>query len=188
MPPISIMQIKEIVNAGLNAPLEAALMLERKAFQLQFATRDQKEGMRAFIEKENRNLRDSDGWRLILPEQISWPLYSAPAPWGAALRGYLHGRPHYVAVDARGGAVTEAIAAIDRGLEGLVSKGRMTADDKRGVLRMQPIKLPRRGQQHPDIAIEAIVEDLDTERRLSAHWKSVWRRMRCLLPTRPPFP
>ena len=51
MSPISIMQIKEIVNAGLNAPLETALMLERKAFQLQFATSDQKEGMRAFMEK-----------------------------------------------------------------------------------------------------------------------------------------
>jgi len=51
MPPISIMQIKEIVNAGVNAPLDTALMLERKAFQLQFATRDQKEGMRAFMEK-----------------------------------------------------------------------------------------------------------------------------------------
>jgi enoyl-CoA hydratase len=51
MPPISIQQIKEIVNAGLNAPLETALMLERKALQLQFATRDQKEGMKAFLEK-----------------------------------------------------------------------------------------------------------------------------------------
>lgn len=51
MPPISIAQIKEIVNAGLNAPLETALMLERKALQLQFATRDQKEGMKAFLEK-----------------------------------------------------------------------------------------------------------------------------------------
>ncbi len=51
MPPIVVMQIKEIVNAGLNAPLETALMLERKAFQLQFATSDQKEGMGAFLEK-----------------------------------------------------------------------------------------------------------------------------------------
>ena len=51
MPPISILQIKEIVNAGVNAPLDTALMLERKAFQLQFATRDQKEGMRAFMAK-----------------------------------------------------------------------------------------------------------------------------------------
>jgi enoyl-CoA hydratase len=51
LPPISIMQIKEIVNAGLNASLDTALMLERKAFQLQFATSDQKEGMRAFMEK-----------------------------------------------------------------------------------------------------------------------------------------
>ena len=51
MSPISVMQIKEIVNAGLNAPLDTAMMLERKAFQLQFATRDQKEGMQAFMEK-----------------------------------------------------------------------------------------------------------------------------------------
>lgn len=55
MPPISILQIKEIVNAGLNAPLDTALMLERKAFQLQFATRDQKEGMQAFLEKRKPN-------------------------------------------------------------------------------------------------------------------------------------
>lgn len=51
MPAVSVLQIKEIVNAGLNAPLDTALMLERKAFQLQFATRDQKEGMKAFLEK-----------------------------------------------------------------------------------------------------------------------------------------
>jgi enoyl-CoA hydratase len=51
MPAIAVTQIKEIINAGLNAPLDTALMLERKAFQLQFATLDQKEGMRAFMEK-----------------------------------------------------------------------------------------------------------------------------------------
>ncbi len=55
MPPVSVRQIKEIVHAGLNAPLETALMLERKALQLQFATRDQKEGMRAFLEKRKPN-------------------------------------------------------------------------------------------------------------------------------------
>jgi len=51
MPPIAVAQIKEIVTAGLHAPLETALMLERKAFQLLFATSDQKEGMKAFLEK-----------------------------------------------------------------------------------------------------------------------------------------
>lgn len=51
MAPIAVQQIKEIVNAGLNAPLETALALERKALQLLFATHDQKEGMRAFLEK-----------------------------------------------------------------------------------------------------------------------------------------
>lgn len=51
MPPLAAMQIKEVVLAGVDASLEAALMLERKANQLLFATRDQKEGMQAFIEK-----------------------------------------------------------------------------------------------------------------------------------------
>lgn len=51
MPPLAVMQIKEVVRAGQDVPLETALMLERKAFQLLFDTQDQKEGMRAFIEK-----------------------------------------------------------------------------------------------------------------------------------------
>ena len=51
MPPLAVIQIKEAVLAGQDASLETAMMLERKAFQLLFATSDQKEGMRAFLEK-----------------------------------------------------------------------------------------------------------------------------------------
>lgn len=51
MPPLAAMQIKEVVLAGMDASLDTALMLERKANQLLFATRDQKEGMQAFVEK-----------------------------------------------------------------------------------------------------------------------------------------
>jgi enoyl-CoA hydratase/carnithine racemase len=51
LPPLAITQIKEVVLAGQDISLDAALMLERKAFQLLFASTDQKEGMRAFIEK-----------------------------------------------------------------------------------------------------------------------------------------
>lgn len=51
MPPLATMQIKEVVLAGMDASLDTALMLERKANQLLFATRDQKEGMQAFVEK-----------------------------------------------------------------------------------------------------------------------------------------
>ena len=51
MPPLAVQQIKEVVLAGMDASLEAALMLERKANQLLFATRDQKEGMQAFLDK-----------------------------------------------------------------------------------------------------------------------------------------
>lgn len=51
MPPIAILAIKEVVRLGQDIPLETALSLERKAFQLLFDTADQKEGMRAFLEK-----------------------------------------------------------------------------------------------------------------------------------------
>jgi len=51
LPPLAIMQIKEAVLGGEDSSLEAGLALERKAFQLLFATSDQKEGMRAFLEK-----------------------------------------------------------------------------------------------------------------------------------------
>ena len=51
MPPLAVEQIKEVVIAGMDASLDTALMLERKANQILFATQDQKEGMNAFIEK-----------------------------------------------------------------------------------------------------------------------------------------
>ncbi|CAM4229453.1 Enoyl-CoA hydratase-isomerase [Comamonas aquatilis] len=51
MPPLAVEQIKEVVIAGMDASLDTALMLERKANQILFATQDQKEGMSAFIEK-----------------------------------------------------------------------------------------------------------------------------------------
>jgi enoyl-CoA hydratase/carnithine racemase len=57
LPPLAIMQIKEAVLAGEDSSLEAGLALERKAFQLLFATADQKEGMRAFLEKRKPEFR-----------------------------------------------------------------------------------------------------------------------------------
>ncbi|OGA27629.1 MAG: enoyl-CoA hydratase [Betaproteobacteria bacterium RIFCSPLOWO2_02_FULL_68_150] len=51
LPPIAVMLCKEVVLTGQDCPLDAALNLERKAFELLFATEDQKEGMRAFAEK-----------------------------------------------------------------------------------------------------------------------------------------
>jgi len=53
LPPLAIRQTKEVVLAGADCPLDAALTLERKAFDILFDTVDQKEGMRAFIEKRN---------------------------------------------------------------------------------------------------------------------------------------
>lgn len=57
LPPLAVRQIKEVVLAGMNASLDSALTLERKAFQLLFASCDQKEGMRAFLEKRKPDYR-----------------------------------------------------------------------------------------------------------------------------------
>jgi enoyl-CoA hydratase/carnithine racemase len=55
MPPVAIEQTKEVLLQGQDASLEAAMALERKAMQLLFAGEDQKEGMRAFLEKRKPN-------------------------------------------------------------------------------------------------------------------------------------
>lgn len=51
MPPLAAEQIKEVINAGMDASLDSAMALERKANALLFASQDQTEGMKAFIEK-----------------------------------------------------------------------------------------------------------------------------------------
>lgn len=51
MPPLAVRAIKEVVQLGQDVPFETALQLERKAFQLLFATHDQQEGMNAFLKK-----------------------------------------------------------------------------------------------------------------------------------------
>jgi len=47
----SVMMAKECVNAAFEGTLTDTLMYERRNFHALFATEDQKEGMRAFVEK-----------------------------------------------------------------------------------------------------------------------------------------
>ncbi|MBY8858680.1 enoyl-CoA hydratase/isomerase family protein [Nocardia sp. CA2R105] len=51
MPPLAVAAVKEVVQAGADVPLETALLLERKTFQILFDSADQKEGMQAFLDK-----------------------------------------------------------------------------------------------------------------------------------------
>jgi enoyl-CoA hydratase len=51
MPPLAVRAIKEMVQFGGDASLEAALLMERKAFQVLYDSQDQTEGMQAFLEK-----------------------------------------------------------------------------------------------------------------------------------------
>jgi enoyl-CoA hydratase/carnithine racemase len=57
LPPLSVMSIKEVVLAGLDASLDTGLLLERKAMHLLFAADDRKEGVKAFLEKRKPSFK-----------------------------------------------------------------------------------------------------------------------------------
>ncbi len=68
--------------------------------------------------------------------------------------------------DARDGAVAEAIASVGKGLDGQVVKGRLSADDKAGVMaRLKPMATLAEAAP-AGLVIEAIVEDLAVKREL----------------------
>jgi enoyl-CoA hydratase len=49
--PVALRLIKSAVNRGINMELQSALAYESRCFEMLFTTRDQKEGMQAFVEK-----------------------------------------------------------------------------------------------------------------------------------------
>ncbi len=49
--PLAVAQCKRVIGRGADLPLERASELEAQAFALLFGTNDQREGMKAFIEK-----------------------------------------------------------------------------------------------------------------------------------------
>jgi len=50
-PKYALMMIKHLVNTGMNMDLNSALEFEGRCFEILFSTEDQKEGLKAFIEK-----------------------------------------------------------------------------------------------------------------------------------------
>ena len=55
--PLAVRMAKEAVNKALETPLSEGLAGERRSFYFLFATEDQKEGMRAFLEKRKAAFR-----------------------------------------------------------------------------------------------------------------------------------
>jgi enoyl-CoA hydratase len=53
--PLAVAEVKRLVHQGQSMSLEAALALEARSFGLMFATRDQREGMAAFLAKPRRD-------------------------------------------------------------------------------------------------------------------------------------
>ncbi len=57
MSPVAVQLAKESVNRAFETHLHEGLYFERKNFYLTFASEDQKEGMKAFVEKRNPNYK-----------------------------------------------------------------------------------------------------------------------------------
>lgn len=57
LPPLSVRFVKEAVRMADNAPLDQALLFERRACQFLFGTEDKNEGMGAFLEKRKPTFR-----------------------------------------------------------------------------------------------------------------------------------
>ena len=55
MSPITVMMVKESINAAYETSLSDGVKFERRLFHATFATEDQKEGMAAFLEKRKPN-------------------------------------------------------------------------------------------------------------------------------------
>ncbi len=53
----SVLMAKEAVNRAYETPLAEGILFERRMFHSLFATEDQKEGMRAFVEKRKPNFK-----------------------------------------------------------------------------------------------------------------------------------
>jgi enoyl-CoA hydratase len=51
MPPLAVAEIKQVLHGGLDASLDTALQLERRAAYLLFDSADKREAMTAFLEK-----------------------------------------------------------------------------------------------------------------------------------------
>jgi len=56
--PYAVRLAKEVIDRGAQVDLDHGLDIEQKAFGLTFATHDQKEGMRAFMEKRKPNWKN----------------------------------------------------------------------------------------------------------------------------------
>lgn len=57
MSPVAVQLAKEAVNRSFEAHLDEGLAFERKNFYLTFASEDQKEGMKAFVEKRKADFK-----------------------------------------------------------------------------------------------------------------------------------
>ncbi len=168
LPPLALAQIKEVVLAGADLPLDSALALERKAFQLLFDSQDQKEGMHAFPEKRPPNYQGNRRCPIFVVSPWSVPVRWAPGSLQIAAQAGLT----VWLFDSRAEAAAEARQRLRQTFESLCGKGKLSAADAEAA--QNRLRVAERPEQPGDceLVVEAIVERLEAKqeslRRLEA--------------------
>jgi len=84
MPPIAVSKIKEVVNKGYDISLDAALALEREAFQMLFLQRIKKRVCKHLLKNANQNTR-GNRCKIILRLKILFLVLLALELWEGVL-------------------------------------------------------------------------------------------------------
>jgi len=165
--------MKEVVLAGQDMSLDAAIMLERKAFQLLFDTKDQKEGMNAFLENANRSIKGDNMNFDAHADNLTVGIVGAGIMGRGIVQIAAQSGIRVLLYDTKQGAVVEAYESIHQTMEKLVQKGKISSSKKEATLRNILCVDSLQKYSCCNLVIEAIVEQLDIKHQLFVELESI---------------
>lgn len=144
---------KEAIVNGIQTDIETGMELERQAFGLCFATEDQKEGMKAFLEKrspEFKGLQEENKLKIAV---------IGSGTMGAGIAQVLATHHEVIVRDIVPEALEQAMAKIQKGYAKNVSKERMTQEEMDAALARIKTSADIEDIRDCDLVIEAATEN-----------------------------
>jgi 3-hydroxyacyl-CoA dehydrogenase len=155
----SPLKIIEATQAALEQPFKEGLRIERRLF-LECMDSPQRAGLihAFFAEREVTKL---PGMRLAAPRRIERVGIIGGGTMGAGIAvAVLDAGLPVVMIERDGAALARGLAHVEKVYEGLVERGRMTADAKASVMRRWTGSTEYEALSDVDLVIEAVFEDM----------------------------